>query len=63
MKLGAYHCNIGTTHIGRLLVKFADVKDIVEETLNRTNMEKAQMYVGCDSTKRIPSEFNAVIGQ
>lgn len=45
------------------MVKFAHVVAVVEETLERTNLEVAKVTVGCESIQALPAEIKVVIGK
>lgn len=51
--------------LNKLLVKFAHVVEVSEQTLERSDLEAAHVLVGCDSCESvaaIPSEMQAVVG-
>lgn len=46
----------------KILVKFAHVIEINEETKKKSRLDCARMRVRCESTLLIPKEFSVVIG-
>lgn len=48
--------------ISKLMVKFAHIIDIDEDTSVKTKLDCARVKVGCDNLAPIPPQFNAVLG-
>lgn len=48
--------------LSKLLMKFAHVIDVAKATLDRMDLEAANVLIGCETLAVVPEEIQAVIG-